>query len=227
MRTRTSVRRGRTARAGPRPDAGGRWPVSRGLRAPSTCVAGARALSVNQIGVDLRVLRPLRREALLGEDRVHRALGLAGAAVDALVGVDEQHAVGAFVEVDAVDGADGHAGDVQDVDAGLGNHVRHGPKALPKCAWLRASRDRLAPQERTTASRRSGLIAEHDPRPPARAAQPRGRRSTAAAARCRGERRRAPPAAPARPSPSASDRGCGSRRTSRPWRTPRPPGPSR
>src|SRR5450759_2428834 len=39
-------------------------------------------------GVDLGVLGPLRRESILGEDRVHRALGLAGTAVDALVGVD-------------------------------------------------------------------------------------------------------------------------------------------
>ena len=40
-------------------------------------------------GVDGRVVRPFGRQRLLGEDRVDRALRLAGAAVDALVRIDD------------------------------------------------------------------------------------------------------------------------------------------
>src|SRR3954451_7509793 len=75
--------------------------------------------------VDLGVLGPLGREALFGEDRVDRALGFARAAVDAFVGVDEQLAVHALIVVDAVDGTDRHARDVENVDARLGDHVGH------------------------------------------------------------------------------------------------------
>src|SRR5438309_10775447 len=75
--------------------------------------------------VDLRVLGPLGRQRLLGEDRVHRAFRLAGPAVDALVGIDEELPVGAFVVVDAVDRADRDARDVEHVDARLGDHVGH------------------------------------------------------------------------------------------------------
>ena len=78
-----------------------------------------------------RVGRPLGRELVLGEDRVHRAFGLAGAAVDALVGVDEQLPIDALLVMDAVDRADGDARDVQDVDAGLGNDVGHARIVAP------------------------------------------------------------------------------------------------
>src|SRR4029079_17941399 len=73
-------------------------------------------------GIDLRVLRPLDRQRLLGEDRVHRALGLAGAAVDAFVRVDEELPVCAFLVVDAIDRTDRDAGDVEHVDARLGDY---------------------------------------------------------------------------------------------------------
>src|SRR5712692_1796838 len=64
----------------------------------------------------------LFRRLVLGEDRLHRAHGLAGPAVDALVGVDEE-----LVRplVDAVNWADLDAGLVLDVDARLDDHVRH------------------------------------------------------------------------------------------------------
>src|SRR6266852_2481464 len=64
----------------------------------------------------------LFRRLVLGEDRLHRAHGLAGPAVDALVGVDEE-LVGPLV--DAIHWADLDAGLVLDVDARLDDHVRH------------------------------------------------------------------------------------------------------
>src|SRR5574340_788395 len=52
-------------------------------------------------GVDGGVVGPLGGQRVFREDRGHGALGFAGPAVDALVGIDEQLAVGAGVEVDA------------------------------------------------------------------------------------------------------------------------------
>src|SRR6185369_13188785 len=62
--------------------------------------------------VDRGVVGPFRWQRLLGEDRVDRAFRLAGAAVDALVRVDEELSIGAFVEMDAIDRTDRHARDV-------------------------------------------------------------------------------------------------------------------
>ena len=53
--------------------------------------------------VDLDERLPLVGEGVLGEDRLDRALRLAGAAVDALLGVDDEDALEL---VDAVDRAD-------------------------------------------------------------------------------------------------------------------------
>src|SRR3990170_2238001 len=75
------------------------------------------------LGVQLRVLFPLVGHVVLGEDRGHRAHRLAGAAVDALVGVDVELAVGALFEVDAVHGAHLDARLVDDIDAGLRDNV--------------------------------------------------------------------------------------------------------
>ena len=72
--------------------------------------------------VDLHERLPFLRERVLGEDRLDRALRLARTAVDALLGIDHEHALGL---VDAVHRAHVHAGLVQDVDAGLGDDVRH------------------------------------------------------------------------------------------------------
>ena len=74
--------------------------------------------------VDLDERVPFVGQRVLGEDRLDRALGLAGAAVDALLRVDDEDPVGL---VDAVDRADVDAGEVFDVDAGLGDDVRHAP----------------------------------------------------------------------------------------------------
>src|SRR5699024_5959535 len=57
-------------------------------------------------------------------DRLDRAHRLAGAAVDALVGVDVEHALAL---VDAVHGTLLDAGQVLEVHTGLRDHVRHVP----------------------------------------------------------------------------------------------------
>ena len=67
----------------------------------------------------------LSGQRVLREDRLDRALGLARTAVDALLGIDHEDPLGL---VDAVDRADVDAGSVFDVDAGLGDDVRHGPR---------------------------------------------------------------------------------------------------
>ena len=72
--------------------------------------------------VDLDEGLPLLRERVLREDGLDGALRLARAAVDALLRIDHEHALGL---VDAVHRADVHTGPVEDVDAGLGDDVRH------------------------------------------------------------------------------------------------------
>ena len=87
---------------------------------------GPGGLAIREPGrVDRGVLRPFDRQRLLREDRVHRALRLAGPAVDALVGIDEQLAVDAHFVVDAVDRAHRDARDIKDIDARLGDDVGH------------------------------------------------------------------------------------------------------
>ena len=77
--------------------------------------------------VDLHERLPLVRERVLREDRLDRALRLARAAIDALLGVDHEDPAEL---VDAVDGADVDARAVFDVDAGLGDDVRHAPDPI-------------------------------------------------------------------------------------------------
>src|SRR5215208_2815516 len=73
--------------------------------------------------VDLDERLPFLGQCVLGKDRLDRTLRLAGAAIDALLRVDDQDALEL---VDAVDRADIHAGEVLDVDARLRDDVRHG-----------------------------------------------------------------------------------------------------
>ena len=79
-------------------------------------------VGVRERVVDLDEGVPLVRERVLGEDRLHRALRFARPAVDALLRVDDQDPLEL---VDAVDRADVDAREVFDVDAGLGDDVRH------------------------------------------------------------------------------------------------------
>src|SRR5688572_1980590 len=67
-----------------------------------------------QSPVLLDIIRPLRRHVAVREDGLHGTLGLARAAVDALVGVDVEHLVRL---VDAVDRAHLHAARVLRPDA--------------------------------------------------------------------------------------------------------------
>src|ERR1700712_1821788 len=75
-------------------------------------VHGRDAIAVGVVDLDERL--PLVRYGVFREDRLDRALGLAGAAVDALFGIDDQHPVGL---VGAVDGTDVDAGLVLHIDA--------------------------------------------------------------------------------------------------------------
>src|SRR5258708_2792828 len=88
--------------------------------------AAGGAELVEELGVLNGELRPLVGHVVFVEDRLDRADRLAGAAVDALVGVDVEHPL-AFV--DAVDRAFLDAALVLDVDARLGDHIRHGRSA--------------------------------------------------------------------------------------------------
>src|SRR5262245_34044584 len=73
-----------------------------------------------EVGVDLQPL--LRLAVGVGQDRLGRALGLAHAAVDALVRMDDEHVL-ALVE--AVDGADLDTVHVLALDAVFGDDVSH------------------------------------------------------------------------------------------------------
>src|SRR5215471_8853351 len=77
---------------------------------------------LEELLVDLGVLLPLGRQLIVDEDRLDGAHRLARAAVDALIRMDVEHRLAL---VDAVHGADFHAGLVLDIDAGFRDHVRH------------------------------------------------------------------------------------------------------
>jgi hypothetical protein len=83
-----------------------------------------------KVGVNRRKTGPLLRKIFQCENRRHRANGNARAAVNALIGIDEELFLGfevSFVlaRVDAIDGANIDTGSVLRSDARLGNHVRH------------------------------------------------------------------------------------------------------
>jgi len=83
---------------------------------------GAGGLETAQLAVLLGVALPLVGHGALMEDRVHRALRLAGATLDAFVRVDVVHVRGF---VNTRDRADVHAAGVLLADARLDNDVRH------------------------------------------------------------------------------------------------------
>src|SRR5688572_27230677 len=103
---------------------------------PRVGVGGRRALAGDvgplhrEVGVELEPL--LRLGIGVGKDRLGRALGLAHAAVDALVGVDDEHVL-ALVE--AIHRADLDAVHVLALDAIFGDDVSHGGRLYgPKTA---------------------------------------------------------------------------------------------
>src|SRR6266446_4036162 len=89
-----------------------------------------------ELRVQRGVLLPLLGKVVLWEDGLGRTDRLAGAAVDALVGMDDEE-IGAFVE--AVHGTDGHAVGVLAKDARLGNDEGHGPstRRVFRCSLTR------------------------------------------------------------------------------------------
>src|SRR5688572_28299002 len=82
------------------------------------------ALFLEVVGVDLGLVLLVGGDLVGRVDRVDRADGLAGAAVDADVGVDEV-LLRVVVRLDAVDRALLDAGLVLHVEAGVGDHVGH------------------------------------------------------------------------------------------------------
>src|SRR5581483_4220919 len=100
------------------------WPLFRVLLFAD--VAAALAQGFGPLPVQREERLPLGRHVHGVEDRLHRALGDARPAVDALVGVDVQHLV---VLVEAVYGADRHAVGVLAVVARLGNDAEIHPLA--------------------------------------------------------------------------------------------------
>jgi hypothetical protein len=131
------------------------------------------ALFLEVLGIDAREVAPLRRYRALLEDGVHRAGWLAGAAVNTFVRIDEILLV-FLAGVNAIHGADIHAGCVLHADAGLTDYVGHLPMdpslqerdatpsparslaisyRLRRCLSRLASITRKASRSRTTLSR--------------------------------------------------------------------------
>jgi len=79
-------------------------------------------LLFGEVGVDLNKALPLIRDFVFHEDRVHRALRLAQAAVNALIRINVK-LIACFM--DAVHGADRNAGSIFDANAGFGDYIRH------------------------------------------------------------------------------------------------------
>jgi hypothetical protein len=79
------------------------------------------------------ILLQIGRDVLFRKDRSDGTLGLARAAIDALVRMDEQ-LLGTFVY--AVHWTHVHTGAVLGIDAGFGNDVRH--VVFPSCGGAKA-----------------------------------------------------------------------------------------
>src|SRR5439155_26371684 len=117
----------------------------------------SRLLTLEPELVDLCVGRLVWRHVVLREDRRHGANRLASAAVDALIGVDVELSVDAFLVVDVINRADFYTGFVKDIDAGVGDHVGH----LSTSQWLRAgSIESLLLQKVRNSFRRCQCIAD-------------------------------------------------------------------
>src|SRR5476649_1381337 len=88
---------------------------------------------LGELGVERDEVFLFRGHVVLGEDRLDRAFRDAQRAIDALVGIDDQH-VRAFAK--AVDRAHVDAVGVLALHAGFGDHVRHERRFLKRCAKI-------------------------------------------------------------------------------------------
>ena len=129
---------GSSGREVTRLSSGGFWTLCSVAYASVSWFTDVHPVAVGVVDLDERL--PLVGQRVLREDRLDGALRLAGAAVDALLGVDHEHPAGL---VDAVHGADVDAGLVFDVDAGLGDDVRHGPTLAKRSVRRRQLGDEL------------------------------------------------------------------------------------
>src|SRR5690606_22281438 len=91
-----------------------------------------RAQLLEELDINLVEVRPFAGQVVLVVDGLHRAYRLAGTAVDALVGVDVEHAPAL---VDAVDGAFFNACLVEHIDARLRDDVSHVVFLLGLATW--------------------------------------------------------------------------------------------
>jgi len=122
----TPERAGRPLCAAHKTSAGAEGPTGSGGRFDPANLFAGHGLVLEVDLVDLRERHLGGGDVLLGVDGVHRAGVDAGPAVDALVGIDEDHAVLVHL-VDAVHGTDLDAGLVLEIDAGLGDDIGHDP----------------------------------------------------------------------------------------------------
>jgi len=136
------MRAARAKRGGPFPQPGSLDPATPG---PLPRRLLRRIVALEHVAVELHVLLHVRRYVFLGEDRRDRTFRLAGAAVDAFIGVDEQLLLAL---INAIDGAYVYARLVLHADARFGNYVRHrflvGSIASARTDTLRPARRALA-----------------------------------------------------------------------------------
>jgi hypothetical protein len=92
--------------------------------------AAWRTKLAEELDVCLVVVSPLLRHIVFVVDGFYGAYGLTRTTVDALVGLDIEHAVAL---VDAVDGAFVDAGTIFEVNTWLGNDVGHGVNVTQGC----------------------------------------------------------------------------------------------
>src|SRR5262245_2440060 len=139
-------------------------------------------LLLEELGVLRDLMLLLARHFVRGKDGVHRADGLAGAAVDADVGIDEVLLLG-IGGLDAIDGTLLHAGLILDVDAGVGDDVGHSASnrffSMParRAGSFRGkatTRRRSLGSPSPAALRSAGRIRRAAPAAQARASSPRG-----------------------------------------------------
>src|SRR5204863_9567272 len=74
------------------------------------------------LGIDLRKLRPFSRQFVFGENCLNRTFGHARVAIDARLGIDDQHVV---IEMKGLYRTRNSAVSIATVDAGLANYISH------------------------------------------------------------------------------------------------------